>query len=93
MKKPKKKDDYFLYPDNEYPKGYNDALTLSEKYHAWDIKKNYIHKDKLSVEKIAELLHTAGLHAYRDYKSMGKSGEMWRDFRIQLATELSNQLK
>ncbi len=76
-----------------YMAGFNECYDLYEQYHAWDIKTNYIHKDGLSVERIADDLHTAGLNAFVDYKSMGKSGDMWSDFRREIATELSNQLK
>lgn len=37
-------------------------------------------------------LNMAGLFAYHDYAKMGHSGDEWRTFRIQIATELLKRL-
>jgi len=42
----------------------------------------------LSVEEVAEELHNCSLDAWRNYESMGKSGDMWNEFRKQIARDL-----
>ena len=49
-------------------------------------------KDKV-VEGIAEVLHNEGLDAYADYKSMGKSAELWNSFRGRLAQAIKDSLE
>jgi len=46
----------------------------------------------LSVEEVAEELHNCHLDAWRDYGSMGKSGDMWRKFRKQIARDLLDRV-
>ncbi len=68
-----------VWVENNYPDTVN--LLLERKI-----------KDRLSVERIADILHTAGLTAFHDYESMGKSGFLWTAFRKQIAIELSKKL-
>ena len=57
----------------------NKAIDVYETYHLWDIKTNYIHKDKLSVDKIKEIIRRAPIT---------NAG-----VEIDLATELSKELQ
>ncbi len=85
MEKPEKK--FVIYPIDREDLGYNHAIDDFEKYHLWDIKTNYIHKDKLPREKDLRFLFNGiidwGIHTKMKTK----------DIVEKLFTELSNQLK
>ena len=95
MKKPKKEN---LSPINE-----NDAYHLGrvtgknqmcddwQKYHLWDTKTNYIHKDRLSVERIEK---TIEIYAQR-MKNLGlkNEGAFLSIHKDNIAIIVSNQLK
>ena len=66
-------------PYLQYDKGYNHAIGEYEGYHVWDIYTNYIHKDRLSVERILRILID--------------NTPLQPELLEKLATELSNQLK
>ena len=65
MKKPEKKDIFALYPDCEYPKGFNYGYKVMEKYYQWLIKKDYVRKEELSEKEIAEILRNTVIGTYQ----------------------------
>ena len=96
MKKPKKENLNNIptykcgFKNYDIATGFNEGLEVSEKYYAWDIKTNYIHKDRLSVERIEKIIRKCRKNlVYGDLKTSLEEKDM--DYAI--ATELSNQLK
>ena len=68
---------------------YNRAIDNYERYHDWDIKTNYIHKDRLSVERIKKIiLKTCERELNQTIGFMLTEKEA-----LLFATELLNQLK
>ena len=45
-------------------------------------------REKVTVEELSSILHSAGLDAYNNYKDKGYSGDKWDEFRRKIATEL-----
>ncbi len=54
-------------------------------------KERYM-KKRISDKELAEQLHSAGLSAWMNYEAMGKSGEMWNSYRLEIARELNRRL-
>lgn len=48
---------------------------------------------ELTIAEVADLLHCCGLHGYVHYEEMGRSGEMWNNFRLKLADEILHRVK
>ena len=83
MKKPEKKNGIRII-SIPYDEGFDKAIDLSDKYHEWDKKQNYIHKDRLSV-RIKEMVEVYGV-------DMGGYISITHKRLEELATELSKKL-
>jgi len=92
MKKPKKENLNNIptykcgFKNYDIATGFNEGLEVSEKYHLWDIKTNYTHKDRLNKVRIERLLIV-------NWKTVSLKQLTFEGMIFELANLLSNQLK
>ena len=70
--------------------GFNNAIDLSDKYHVWDKKQNYVRKDRLSVKIIQQLMQLMWNHFEGTELKKLLNGKI---DCLDLATKLSKELK